>query len=131
MRAQHAAGWSWRQCLGGVTLGGTAGLLSLRPVHVAAEPPPEATRLRVHHSLSRCLAPQYVAEELLRGEGFTEVHYVKHEEAGGFYPALASGAADIGNDFAPVLIRHVDAGDPITILGGVHVGLPPMSSSPV
>jgi hypothetical protein len=42
---------------------------------------------------------------------------------GGFYPALASGAADLGNDFAPVLITHVDAGDPIMILGGVHVGL--------
>jgi NitT/TauT family transport system substrate-binding protein len=108
--------------LGGVTLAGTAGLLGVLPRPVAAEPPPETTRLRVHHSLSLCLAPQYVAEELLRGEGFTEVHYVMHEESGGFYPALASGTADIGNDFAPVLIMHVDAGDPITILGGVHVG---------
>jgi NitT/TauT family transport system substrate-binding protein len=76
----------------------------------------------VHHSLSLCLAPQYVAEELLHAEGFTEVRYIKHEETGGFYPALASAAADIGNDFAPSLIMHVDAGDPITILGGVHVG---------
>jgi NitT/TauT family transport system substrate-binding protein len=62
-----------------------------------------------------------VAEELLRGEGFTDVQYVKYEP-GGSYQALASGAADIGNDFAPLLIMHVDAGDPITILGGVHVG---------
>jgi NitT/TauT family transport system substrate-binding protein len=122
MSAPHAAGWSRRQFLSGVTLAGTAGLLSLRPVHVAAEPPPETTRLRVHHSLSLCLAPQYVAEALLRGEGFTEVHYVTHEESGGLYPALASGAADIANDFAPVLIMRIDAGDPITILGGLHVG---------
>jgi NitT/TauT family transport system substrate-binding protein len=89
---------------------------------VAAEPPPETTRLRVHHSYSLCLAPQYVAEALLRGEGFTEVHYVTHEEAGGLYPALASGAADLANDFASVLIMRLDAGDPITILGGLHVG---------
>jgi NitT/TauT family transport system substrate-binding protein len=122
MRTQHAAGWNRREFLGRLTLVGTAGLFGWPPRLVAAEPPPETTRLRVHHSLSLCLAPQYVAEELLRGEGFTEVHYVTHEEAGGFYPALASGAADIGNDFAPVLIRHMDAGDPITILGGVHVG---------
>jgi NitT/TauT family transport system substrate-binding protein len=50
------------------------------------------------------------------------VHYVTHEEAGGLYPALASGAADLANDFAPVLLMRVDAGDPITILGGLHVG---------
>jgi NitT/TauT family transport system substrate-binding protein len=76
----------------------------------------------VHHSLSLCLAPQYVAEALLRAEGFTEVQYVTHEESGGLSEGLASGAADIGNDFAPMLIMRVDAGDPITILGGVHVG---------
>jgi NitT/TauT family transport system substrate-binding protein len=122
MSAQHVARWSRREFLAGLTLAGTAGMLGLSSSPVAAEPPPETTRLRVHHSYSLCLAPQYVAEELLRGEGFTEVHYVTHEEAGGLYPALASGAADIGNDFAPVLIRRVDAGDPITILGGVHVG---------
>ena len=51
----------------------TAGLLGRASRPVAAEPPPETTRLRVHHSLSLCLAPQYVAEELLRGEGFTEM----------------------------------------------------------
>jgi hypothetical protein len=58
MSAPHAAGWSRRQFLGGVTWAGAAGLLSLRPVPVAAEPPPETTRLRVHHSYSLCLAPQ-------------------------------------------------------------------------
>ena len=94
----------------------------LLPGPAAAEPPPETTTLRVHHSLSLCLAPQYVAEELLRAEGFTEVQYVTHEQSGGLYEGLTSGMADIGNDFAPMLIMHLDAGDPITILGGVHVG---------
>jgi NitT/TauT family transport system substrate-binding protein len=83
----------------------------LLPTPAAAEPPPETTRLRVHHSLSLCLAPQYVAEELLRGEGFTEVQYVTHELSGGLYEGLTSGMADIGNDFAPMLIMHLDAGD--------------------
>jgi NitT/TauT family transport system substrate-binding protein len=124
MGIQHATSSSRRRFLGG-SVAGTAGLLGLLPgpaAALAAEPPPETTRLRVHHSLSLCLAPQYVAEELLRAEGFTEVDYVSYEESGGFYEALTSGAADIGNDFAPMLIMHVDAGDPITILGGVHVG---------
>jgi len=122
MGIQDARPSSRRRFLGGLTFAGTAGLLGLPPRPAAAEPPPETTRLRVHHSLSLCLAPQYVAEELLRAEGFTEVEYVTYEESGGFYEALTSGTADIGNDFAPMLIMHVDAGDPITILGGVHVG---------
>jgi NitT/TauT family transport system substrate-binding protein len=63
-----------------------------------------------------------VAEELLRGEGFTEISYARHEDTGGPHPALASGVADIVADFAAPLIRRIDAGDPITFLGGVHVG---------
>ena len=117
MSVQHARPSSRRGFLGGLTFAGTAGFSWLAPQVAAAEPPPETTRIRVHHSLSLCLAPQYVAEELLRAEGFTEVHYVTHEEFGGLYEGLASGAADIGNDFAPMLIMHVDAGDPITISG--------------
>ena len=121
MSSQYARPTSRRRFLGGLTLAGTAGLGFL-PRSAAAEPPPETTRIRVHHSLSLCIAPLYVAEELLRAEGFTEVHYVTYEESGGLYEGLTSGMADIGNDFAPLLIMHVDAGDPITILGGVHVG---------
>ena len=122
MSIQHARPSSRRQFLGGLTFAGTAGFLGLLPRGAAAEPPPETTRIRVHHSVSLCLAPQYVAEEFLRAEGFTEVQYVTEEESGGLEEGLASGAADIGNNFAPMLIMHVDAGDPITILGGVHVG---------
>jgi NitT/TauT family transport system substrate-binding protein len=104
-----------------MTVGGTAGLLGLRPESVAAEPPPETTRLRVHHSLSLCLAPQYVAEDLLRGEGFTEVQYVPHGPKG-FYETLGSGEADIGGDFATSVIIQLDRGTPIVVLGGIHVG---------
>jgi NitT/TauT family transport system substrate-binding protein len=100
---------------------GTVTLLGAHPGPVAAEPPPETTRLRVHHSLSLCLAPQYVAEDLLRAEGFTEVQYVPHGPKG-FYQTLGSGEADIGGDFAPQLIIQVDKGTPIVVLGGIHVG---------
>jgi NitT/TauT family transport system substrate-binding protein len=122
MGIQRATSSSRRRFLGGLTFAGAAGLLGLLPRSAAAEPPPETTRLRVHHSLSLCIAPLYVAEELLRAEGFIDVEYVTHEQSGGLYEGLTSGMADIGNDFAPMLIMHVDAGDPITILGGVHVG---------
>ena len=42
----------------------------------AAEPPPETTRIRLPRVPSACLAPQYVAEALLRGEGFDHIEYV-------------------------------------------------------
>ena len=82
-----------------------------------AEPPPETTKIRVHHSLSLCLAPQYVAEDLLRGEGFTNVQYVPHGPKG-LYPTLGSGEADIAGDFAPLLIIQLDRGTPIVVLEG-------------
>src|SRR5215831_6579348 len=47
MRTQRARRFSRRRFLGGVTLAGTAGLLGLRPRSVAAEPPPETTRIRL------------------------------------------------------------------------------------
>jgi NitT/TauT family transport system substrate-binding protein len=103
--------WNRREFVGRLTLAGTAGLLGLQPAYATAEPPPETTRLRVHHSLSLCLAPLYVAEDLLRGEGFTEVQYVPHGPKG-FYQTLGSGEADIGGDFATQLIIQLDRGTP-------------------
>ena len=45
----------------------------------AAEPPPETTSVRLAKIRGICIAPQYVAEELLHAEGFTEVGYVMTE----------------------------------------------------
>ena len=91
-----------------------------------AERPPETTRIRLNKVRSICLAPQYVAEELLRGEGFTDIQYVGEGSAGiGGMPAaqaLGAGAVDISMNFAAPLAVAVDAGAPITILGGVHPG---------
>src|SRR5215510_3495099 len=70
MRTQHARPFSRRRFLRGVTLVGTAGLLGVHPRPVAAEPPPETTRLRLVRGPGLCVAPEYVAEELLQGEGF-------------------------------------------------------------
>ena len=50
MSAQHAEGWTRRAFLGGVTLVGTAGLLGVHPRPVAAEPPPETTRIRLTYA---------------------------------------------------------------------------------
>jgi NitT/TauT family transport system substrate-binding protein len=53
-----------------------ASLLGL-PRAANAEPPPETTRVRVVKVPAICLAPEYLAEELLRLEGFSEIEYVE------------------------------------------------------
>jgi NitT/TauT family transport system substrate-binding protein len=101
---------------------GTAGLLSLHARPVAAEPPPETTRIRLVQIPGICQAPQYVAEALLHGEGFTEVHYLPKAGTDGIETALASGDADLNGHFAAPSLLRLEAGDPIVILAGLHIG---------
>jgi NitT/TauT family transport system substrate-binding protein len=122
MRAQQAEGWTRRRFLGGLTLAGAAGLLGLHSWPVAAEPPPETTTIRLMRRPALCAAPEYLAEEFLWGEGFTEVQYVKTTGGAGVSKALASGEADISMVFSGPLLIRVDAGDPIILLAGIHVG---------
>jgi NitT/TauT family transport system substrate-binding protein len=122
MSTQHSRRFSRRRFLGGVTLAGTAGLLGLYLQPVAAEPPPETTTLRLVKIPSLCQAPQYVAEELLKSEGFTDVQYLPKAGALGIQQALASGEADINNLFAGPLIIRIEAGDPLVVLAGLHSG---------
>ena len=116
--------WSRREFLGEVTLAGAAGFLGLQPRSAAAEPPPETTTLRLRQISGICVAPQYVAEELLHAEGFANVQYVKATgtTAGTTAEELGSGEVDISMGFVPAFIVHLDAGDPLVLLGGVHVG---------
>jgi NitT/TauT family transport system substrate-binding protein len=108
--------------LRGLTLAGATGLLGVHPKPVAAEPPPETTKIRLVKVSGICIAPQYVAEELLQGEGFTEVHYVETVAGAELTKALASGEAHISLSFVAPVILRLDAGDPLVMLAGVHVG---------
>jgi NitT/TauT family transport system substrate-binding protein len=122
MRDQCAS-WSRRQFVGGLTLAGTAGLLGLRPEEAAAEPPPETPRLRLYKWPGICLAPQYVAEPLLRAEGFTDVQYMEFPEGvKGLYDRVGSGAVDITQWYLAPFIDAADKKAPIVFLSGVHVG---------
>jgi NitT/TauT family transport system substrate-binding protein len=116
--------WSRRQFLGGVGLAGAAGALSLGPETAAAEPPPETTTIRMPYdpeAPSICYAPVYVAEELLRGEGFGDVRYVRVVE-GSEVKTLVGGQADLSTAFGAELAIALDQGKPIVALTGLHVG---------
>src|SRR5437868_3672924 len=82
----------------------------------------EKTTVRIGKIAGICISPQYVADELLRGEGFTDIRYVPTEPGATAALALARGEIDFTTNFSPPLIIAIDAGEPITIVGGEHVG---------
>jgi NitT/TauT family transport system substrate-binding protein len=102
--------------LGGVGAAGLGG----RARSLAAEPPPEITTIRLEKGSPTCLAPQYVAEELLRAEGFTDVRYLTTDKEAA--EAVANNELDWDLDFAPTIIAGVDSGAPVTMVAGVHAG---------
>jgi NitT/TauT family transport system substrate-binding protein len=112
---------SRRHFLAGLSAAGAASLLGDQQ-SLAADSPPETTSVRLAKISGICLAPQYVAEELLHAEGFTEVRYVMTESAAGQSDALAKGRVDFTMNFAAPLVVTMDAGGPITVLAGVHPG---------
>jgi NitT/TauT family transport system substrate-binding protein len=100
-------------------LAGAAGLFAYDMRTTAAEPPPEITHLRLVDVPLLCVAPQYLAEDLLRAEGFSRIEYVKAESAP---PAVAAGLADMSQWGAPESLPLLDKGRPIVVVAGIHAG---------
>jgi NitT/TauT family transport system substrate-binding protein len=85
-----------------------------------SDAPPEIRKIRLARTASICLSPQYVAEELLRLEGFTEVEYPEVKYTGG--DELTAGHSDLTMDYMPSFVWKLDAGREIVALSGVHTG---------
>ena len=66
---------SRRDFLAGLSAAGAAGTLA-RGAALADEGPPETTTVRLPVTRAICLAPMYIAEDLLRAEGLTDIRYV-------------------------------------------------------
>jgi NitT/TauT family transport system substrate-binding protein len=109
-----------RRVLSTLALAGTAALIRA-PRAIAAEGSLETNSVRLGKSGSICIAPQYVAEELLRAEGFTDIRYtdVQIER---FTQADAFKDIDFGSIFASSAIIAADAEAPFTVLSGLHAG---------
>ena len=121
MNESRVHGFSRREFLAGTSMLGAATLLGL-PRTAAAEPLLETTKIRLVHAPAICLAPQYMAEELLRLEGFSHVEYVPYGEDADAHMAVAAGRADMTMDGATALVPALDGGRPIVVLAGVHGG---------
>jgi len=98
------------------------GLAGWRPGHALAEPALETTRIKLIEITGICIAPQYVAEDLLRSEGFTDVGYFKAAAGIETANAIAAAKADISLNFVAPFVMRIDAGDPLVMLAGIHVG---------
>src|SRR5689334_10264454 len=57
----------------------------------------ETTRIRLNQIGGICIAPQYVAADLLRAEGFTDVEYV--QTGADPFPGFAAGTIDMAMAF--------------------------------
>ena len=89
---------------------------------LAAEPAPETSRMRLALIPGSCFAPQYVAEEILRAEGFDDVRYVRMASTAELYPALVSGEIDMTMAFIAPFVVQADADPSIVMLAGIHPG---------
>jgi NitT/TauT family transport system substrate-binding protein len=84
--------------------------------------PPEVTSIGLYStSTSQCIAAQYLAEPFLREEGFTEIRYPR-KTGKELLDDMRSGRIDLGLGYAAAWIPMIDAGAPLVMLGGVHVG---------
>jgi NitT/TauT family transport system substrate-binding protein len=71
---------------------------------------------------SYCWAGAYIAGELMRAEGFTDVRYVEGDRKVDQSEWIARGVTDFSLNFPPTQILSIDAGVPIKVLAGLHSG---------
>ena len=88
----------------------------------SAEPPPETTRFRIAQGPFLCYAPQMLAEEFLRQEGFTEVQYVPVPAEYTLTTVVGANRVDLGVFGPTSAVAALDAGWPISVVAGLHVG---------
>jgi NitT/TauT family transport system substrate-binding protein len=127
---------SRRDFLAGLSAAGAASLVGGRG-SFADEPPPETAVIRLLGDSSICQAPEYIVDDLLHAEGFTEIRYLytsesewatkghgrpRHLLSRSVENVVASGEVDFDLWFPASVVSHLQAGEPVIALGGVHVG---------
>jgi NitT/TauT family transport system substrate-binding protein len=108
---------SRRHFLASASLAAAAGVLGARR-SLADQGPPETTTIRLARIPAICVAPGYIADALLRAEGFTDIQYLPISHGN----AVARGEIDFHLETAAWVAANIDAGEPITALAGVHGG---------
>jgi NitT/TauT family transport system substrate-binding protein len=118
----HADRWDRRTFLRTSTVVGAAQLMGLHSQPANAEPPPETSTLKIAQFPSGCQGPLHVAEELLRGEGFTDVRYIRVDNTQTLTKMVEARSADFVPMFAAPFVGEIDRGAELVTLGGMHAG---------
>src|SRR6266478_1463508 len=108
---------SRRRFLATLAATGAAGLVG-PPNSSAQDGRLETTAIRIAKIAGICIAPQYIAEELLRAEGFTDIRYVLTEPGTAAALALARGELDFTTNFSPPLIIVIGSPASIAMMRG-------------
>ena len=119
MTAAHS-GTARRKFLADTAALGAGSLLGLGDA-ARAESSPETDRIRFVKAPAICLAPLYLAEELLRVEGFSDIKYVTIEQNKD-PELLAKNLADVSACAPPNLLPYLDAGYPLVAVAALHGG---------
>jgi NitT/TauT family transport system substrate-binding protein len=109
-----------RRILTTLSLAGAAGLLGVPPAVGAEAQMLETTTVRFL-KVGLCVSTLYVAEQLLRAEGFTEIRYIDRPDFGDI-GQLVRGEADFVPVYANQCVQAIDGGERMTLLAGVMVG---------
>jgi NitT/TauT family transport system substrate-binding protein len=109
---------SRRDFLASASLAAAAGVLGARG-SLADDGPLETATVRIVRQVGSCIAPQYVAEELLRADGFADVRFVEGQPTAKW---VGLGKADFSLSMAPSILFQQEAGLPVMALAGVHPG---------
>jgi NitT/TauT family transport system substrate-binding protein len=112
---------SRRDFLAGLSFAAAAGVLGARR-SLADEGPPETTTVRLRRDPSICVAPWYIAEDLLRAEGFTDLRYVPAKAGAETAQMIGRGEIDFVVYVAASLVVRLNGGLPVTVLAGIHPG---------
>src|SRR5215472_4315618 len=107
-----------RRFISGLAAAGAESLIRARRAE-AAEGPLETTTVRLQNP-GLCVSSLYIAEELLRAEGFTDIRYAETPDFGGI--GLSRGEVDFAPAYALQCVRAIDAGEPWIMLAGVMAG---------
>ena len=124
MKNQKSDGWSRRDFMRGLAVTGAAAMLGVQPEPALAviEPPPETTTLRLRYWNPACWAPFYLAEPLLREEGFTDISYMAGPGTE-LVNMFKQGLVDLSPDFSVQGMYNIETeGSPQVFLSGLHVG---------
>ena len=111
-----------REFIRRMALTGAAAYVGFDYETALAEPPPETTRIRFFEYKSACWVPQYIAEDLLRKEGFTDIQYIKGKNIDQSEELLEAAELDISLGNAAWQIKEMNSGDNSVFIAGLHTG---------